>query len=410
MEKEKEAQWVPPVLRQSAENKNDSNNIRSVEDDKEKAKRLASMEAELEVEYDQQQAPTATAENKKTETPEGIDGNDGKIVHKQISRGVSKGTRETNEKWGAIAEELYALRSRDITVDRLKIKTLMKNTYKDEFAPLLEMCPNLDVILAHMKINRFRFLVQEVLWTSDMTDWSEEDCRRIGRSMATLLRMVQRGDMAVDAWRNNYPQLCGLFEVEAGFEAFMVVFADNHLRNNKFGLMFRVAVGAALSTIDAATDIYVISTYYQNADLVIQANALLAMMTTNMLTQILVVLVQYTRKSWMFKLREMVICLLFLRPAVDAYRVSTNYTDDGATTDCLTEMAYNKGIELATESIPGCVLQTYVWLVNPEQAGAFALGSIGISAMTTGFASAMIAFDLDIDVNRRRTQPKMYGK
>jgi len=289
MEKEKEAQWVPPVLRQSAENKNDSNNIRSVEDDKEKAKRLASMEAELEVEYDQQQAPTATAENKKTETPEGIDGNDGKIVHKQISRGVSKGTRETNEKWGAIAEELYALRSRDITVDRLKIKTLMKNTYKDEFEPLLEMCPNLDVILAHIKIKRFGLLVQEVSWTSDMVDWSEEDCRRVGRSMATLLRMVQKGEMAVDAWKKHYPQLCGLFEVEAGFERFMVVFADNNLRDNKYGLIFRVTVRAALSTIDAATDIYVISTYYESAALATQANAMLTMLTLNMIMQVLTI-------------------------------------------------------------------------------------------------------------------------
>ena len=69
----------------------------------------------------------------------------------------------------------------------------------------------------------------------------------------------------------------------------------------------------------------------------------------------------------------------------------------------------NKEIELATESIPGCVLQLYVWLTNPEQAGSFALASIGISAMTTGYTSAMIAFDFDIDTNRRKNQPLMYG-
>jgi len=69
----------------------------------------------------------------------------------------------------------------------------------------------------------------------------------------------------------------------------------------------------------------------------------------------------------------------------------------------------HSGINLATESIPGYVLQLYVWLTNPEQAGTFALGSIAISAMTTGFTSAMIAYDLDVDVSRRKTQPMFYG-
>ena len=104
------------------------------------------------------------------------------------------------------------------------------------------------------------------------------------------------------------------------------------------------------------------------------------------------------------------ICLLFLRPAVDAFRVSTNREDEETTADSLSEIIINKAAELATESIPGCVLQVYVWLTRPEEAGSFALGSIGISALTTGFASAMIAFDLDVDVPHRRNQPKFYGE
>jgi len=61
------------------------------------------------------------------------------------------------------------------------------------------------------------------------------------------------------------------------------------------------------------------------------------------------------------------------------------------------EMVFNKVIELATESFPGCLFQIYVWLKYPEQAGSFALGSILISALTTGFTLAMISFDLDVD-------------
>ena len=35
--------------------------------------------------------------------------------------------------------------------------------------------------------------------------------------------------------------------------------------------------------------------------------------------------------------------------------------------------------------------------------------SIGISALTTGFASAMISFDLDVDVKKRKNIPEFYG-
>jgi len=64
---------------------------------------------------------------------------------------------------------------------------------------------------------------------------------------------------------------------------------------------------------------------------------------------------------------------------------------------------------MATESIPGCVLQLYVWLTNPKEAGTYALVSIVISAMTTGFTSAMMAFDFDVDVPHRKNQPDFYG-
>ena len=133
------------------------------------------------------------------------------------------------------------------------------------------------------------------------------------------------------------------------------------------------------------------------------------MITTNMVIQLLFVLGQYQKKSTAVKLKEALICLMFLRPAVDAYRVSTNLEDDELKINSLTEMMSNKAVELATESIPGCVLQIYVWLKSPDEAGSFALVSIGVSALTTGFASAMISFDSDVDVAHRKNQSKMYG-
>jgi len=133
------------------------------------------------------------------------------------------------------------------------------------------------------------------------------------------------------------------------------------------------------------------------------------MITTNLVCQLLCAHALYFKKSRTTRLKEALICLFFLRPAVDAYRVSTNLEDDEVSVPPLVEMIINKGIELATEIIPGCFLQLYVWLLNPEQAGSFALVSVGISALTTGYSSAMIAFDKDVDMDCRKNQPDFYG-
>ena len=79
------------------------------------------------------------------------------------------------------------------------------------------------------------------------------------------------------------------------------------------------------------------------------------------------------------KLKEVIITLFFLRPAVDAYRVSTNHDDEQTAVDPMIEMIMNKSLELGCESIPGCVLQTFVYLSSPEGTGAGPLISILIS-------------------------------
>ena len=129
----------------------------------------------------------------------------------------------------------------------------------------------------------------------------------------------------------------------------MITIANNTLRDNKFGLVFRVSTGALLSSIDAATDVYVLNQYYKSPELVNQANALVAMIVTNFLFQMAIVLAQYQKKSWGRKLKEAMICLLFLRPVVDAYRVSTNHKDEEALLAPLAEMVWNKATELGTE-------------------------------------------------------------
>ena len=86
------------------------------------------------------------------------------------------------------------------------------------FAPVLELCPHLDIILAHMLVLRLGWQVKEVDFTTKMTEWSEDDCRKVGRSMATFMREFQQGKTAVEAWRRHYQQMNTLLnEVEGEF-------------------------------------------------------------------------------------------------------------------------------------------------------------------------------------------------
>ena len=96
-----------------------------------------------------------------------------------------------------------------------------------------------------------------------------------------------------------------------------------------------------LSSVDAATDIFVVEKYYSEG-LNGKANAMLAMICSNLIMQLLIVLSQYQKKTWTTKLKEALITLLFLRPIVDAYRVSSNHEDGDAAYDQLSEMIGNK--------------------------------------------------------------------
>ena len=69
-----------------------------------------------------------------------------------------------------------------------------------------------------------------------------------------------------------------------------------------------------------------------------------------------------------------------------------------------------QGIELFTESIPGSVVQVYVLLTSSGNTlGKGALFSIVISTLTTGFTSALMSFDKDVDVDCRTFFPEFYG-
>ena len=159
--------------------------------------------------------------------------------------------------------------------------------------------------------------------------------------------------------------------------------------------------------MDMITDVGVINTYQASGN-TSEANSLIAMIGSSLAAQLLSTYVQNKKKSNGLILREFASIVTFLKPAVDAYRVATGKDDKDATMSPLLEMTMGKMIELALESIPGGLLQAYVFINSPEKM-IFLLISILISTLTTGFASALISFDMDVSVANRKEVPLFYG-
>jgi hypothetical protein len=86
--------------------------------------------------------------------------------------------------------------------------------------------------------------------------------------------------------------------------------------------------------------------------------------------------------------------------------------DEHAAVDSETVLTLTRGFELACESIPGTIVQTGKFMQSVRSEGGWskvALGSIIVSALTTGFTSAVISFDFDVTPQRRRDEPDFYG-
>ena len=244
--------------------------------------------------------------------------------------------------WIAVAEDMYSMRCNKQEINFTKVNQAMDQN-KSLFAAVNQTCPQFSNILSHLFVIRFGWRVKTVDWMSSMNSWGDEEAIRLGSSAAVFLRNSQTGAAALSSYRLHYPQMDALFSSDPGLEAFMLTLFKNLLRDSMYGMIFRVFVGAILSTVDAGTDLYVLSTYYKSGKLNGQANMLLCMIGCNMFAQFLVVQMQYKSHGWKRKLYEMVICLCFMRPIVDAYRVSLGQEEDDTSVNQLTEMGFNKG-------------------------------------------------------------------
>jgi zinc transporter ZupT len=235
---------------------------------------------------------------------------------------------------------------------------------------------------------------------------TKSEAIKIGKTFAMFLLTTTEPSAAVDAWTKDNKELKDLMETD-WFEPMMNAIAKGLLKSSNLGLKWRVGLGAGLSIMDMITDTGVINSYRVSGNTK-GAYSLMAMIGSNMAVQLLFTYAQNRKKSKWVILREFAFVVTFLKPGVDAYRVATGHEDEDAVVSPLQEMGFGKAAELAFESIPGGLLQAYFFINSPNKT-LFLLISILISTLTTGFASALISYDMDISVANRKEVPLFYG-
>ena len=108
-------------------------------------------------------------------------------------------------------------------------------------------------------------------------------------------------------------------------------------------------------------------------------------------------------------LKEMMYVLFQMKGVKDAYAVSTGVEQhEDALIDPLNEMMYSKGAEMFAESIPSALVQC-LFLIRSDIMPTSILGSVLISSLATGFASASMSFDADTSPENRKSKPAIYG-
>jgi hypothetical protein len=169
------------------------------------------------------------------------------------------------------------------------------------------------------------------------------------------------------------------------------------LKTAPWGLVWRVGTGAGLSILDLGSDINVIVLYLNSETKRTYGIALLVLVLLNFFLQCAMATIQHKMSKRDF-LRELLLIFTGLKPGFDAYRAASDFEMQAHhVLDAKQELMFTKCIELMTESVPGCVLQSFVYvqIVNAGESSPQALTSILISALTAGFTGASVSCVLE---------------
>jgi hypothetical protein len=116
--------------------------------------------------------------------------------------------------------------------------------------------------------------------------------------------------------------------------------------------------------------------------------------------------------GWKRVLQECFPALLGLKPAQDAKRVASGSNQEpGQAITPLVELSLGKIIELFAEAIPGVLIQMRAISTTFEEGAIPAASwiSLAVSALSSGFISASIIYDVDTSPKFRSRDPSFYG-
>ena len=230
---------------------------------------------------------------------------------------------------------------------------------------------------------------------------SHKKARVIGRNFAHALRQRKTAAAGVDQWRLKYPAMRQLMQkepwVEVGWcvylivgregekeeggaalscnsiilslshfnphtspcsKAMMVAVGQEMMSTVPWGLRWRVFLGAKLSLLDIITDIYMIYQYLTSDEkgqaIFGYINAI--MVAASLFFQLLIVYGQNKKKGMKKMASETLTAILFLKPAVDAFRVASGATaEEGSAFDPLAELITTKACEMVRHECRGIV-------------------------------------------------------
>jgi hypothetical protein len=201
--------------------------------------------------------------------------------------------------------------------------------------------------------------------SAQLCNTTEKDGGTMGSCLAIKLASNLTPEAAVDEWIMNYPSLKEFDAMESFFRPMMEVVARQLLGSVAWGLKMRVFAGSGLSVIDMTSDVVIITRYLSQSndedgnDLTTYGYALLAMVISSILLQLIIVIMQHGGKT-QHLLRDVLFVVSGLKPGVDAYRVASGAEmEDHHMFDAKEEYVIMKCIE--------------VFSVRPNESKAFLL-------------------------------------
>jgi hypothetical protein len=152
-----------------------------------------------------------------------------------------------------------------------------------------------------------------------LADITEADGRKIGKTMSSLIIGNLTAAAAVDEFILTFPSMRELDERHSFFRPFLEVVARKKLATADLGLKFRVFLGASFSVLDMGSDVFMVTELFAVGETA-KARAILIMIVLNIFLQLMAVFVQ-RRKRPRLMAWDMLLTILCLKPAQDAFRV-----------------------------------------------------------------------------------------